>query len=243
MRITGGIAIFALIATAAFGQTRGQQYGSITGFGNILYPGTGHAPAHPPGGVSQLSNGYPLGRLGSLYGPSTRYRPVHPRHGASSIVAVPVYVGGYGYGYDPGYAAGAYPPAEAPPVDANAAPSVVINQNFIPERATPVVREYGPATQRGNTSESQSSGLKMYEAPSHPYVDQQATAVQEQQPTIYLIAFRDHNIVPALGYWTEGSTLHYVTVDHDMNQASLELIDRDLSKQLNAERGVEFKLR
>jgi hypothetical protein len=40
----------------------------------------------------------------------------------------------------------------------------------------------------------------------------------------------------------EGSTLHYVTVDHDLNQVSLNLIDRDLSQRLNSERNVEFRL-
>jgi len=40
----------------------------------------------------------------------------------------------------------------------------------------------------------------------------------------------------------EGSTLHYVSVEHSLNQASLDLIDRDLSYRLNDERGVEFKL-
>jgi hypothetical protein len=40
----------------------------------------------------------------------------------------------------------------------------------------------------------------------------------------------------------EGNTLHYVSVEHSMNQVSLDLIDRDLSQRLNDERGVEFKL-
>jgi hypothetical protein len=40
----------------------------------------------------------------------------------------------------------------------------------------------------------------------------------------------------------EGATLHYVTVDHALNQVSLDLIDRDLSQRLNSERSIEFKL-
>jgi len=67
-------------------------------------------------------------------------------------------------------------------------------------------------------------------------------AASDDQPTIYLIAFKDHSIVPALGYWMEGATLHYVSVEHALNQASIELIDRDLSQRLNDERAVEFKL-
>ena len=62
------------------------------------------------------------------------------------------------------------------------------------------------------------------------------------QPTLYLIAFKDHTIVQALGYWMENGALHYVSVEHTLNQASLDLIDRELSQRLNDERSVEFKL-
>jgi hypothetical protein len=66
--------------------------------------------------------------------------------------------------------------------------------------------------------------------------------VNDDQPTLYLIAFKDHSIVQSLGYWMEGSTLHYVSAEHSLNQVSSDLIDRDLSQRLNDERGVEFKL-
>ena len=62
------------------------------------------------------------------------------------------------------------------------------------------------------------------------------------KPTIYLIAFKDHRIVEALGYWTEGSILHYVSIEYALNHASISLIDPDLSRHLNHERGIEFKL-
>src|SRR5262249_42700851 len=132
--------------------------------------------------------------------------------------------------------------------NANAAPSVVINQNFVPDRPAPVVREYGAP---GPDGVEQSSGMRQYQAPaSHPYADAQAQVEQQarsprqgsDEPTLYLIAFKDHSIVQALGYWMEGNTLHYVSVEHSLNQASLDLIDRSLSQRLNDERGVEFKL-
>jgi hypothetical protein len=116
-------------------------------------------------------------------------------------------------------------------------PPVVINQNFVPPQANPMVREYGP----GGTSDDQSS-LKMYQAPTPGQSVPAAQPGNPDQATIYLLAFKDHSIVQALGYWMEGSTLHYVTMDHDLNQASLDLIDRDLSQRLNSERGVEFRL-
>ncbi len=117
----------------------------------------------------------------------------------------------------------------------NGAPSVVINQNFVPDRVNPMVQNYGDPG-------PDNSGMRLYQTPpTHPYADQR-TPAKDPEPTIYLLAFKDHNIVPALGYWMEGETLHYVSVEHSMNQASLGLIDRDLSQRLNDERGVEFKL-
>jgi hypothetical protein len=113
----------------------------------------------------------------------------------------------------------------------------VINQNFVPQSASPVVRDYN----WGDNSNGDQSGFRMYQAPvggSTP----SATPRAGEQPTLYLIAFKDHSIVQALGYWMEGSTLHYVSAEHSLNQASLDMIDREMSTRLNSERGVEFKI-
>jgi hypothetical protein len=40
----------------------------------------------------------------------------------------------------------------------------------------------------------------------------------------------------------EAGTLHYVTAEYSVNQASIVLIDRNLSQRLNDERGIAFKL-
>jgi hypothetical protein len=61
-------------------------------------------------------------------------------------------------------------------------------------------------------------------------------------PMLYLIAFRDNSISAALAYWTEGSTLRYVTMDHEQKQAPLAAVDRTLSERLNGERHVLFRL-
>ena len=240
--------LFASFISAAFGQGRPPFY-SVGGFGSVLYPGTGHAPVNngvPPSFPSRLGAnvaGRPFGFNGGFGGN-------HPAgHQRSVIVPYPVYYGGFGYGY--GYGNGydqpqAPPEPNAPIVNTNTAPSVVINQNFIPERTNPAMREYPPA----DGGDQQSTGMRLYQAPpSHPYADTQAPPperrpriVNDDQPTLYLIAFKDHTIVQALGYWMEGSTLHYVSVEHSLNQASLDLIDRDLSQRLNDERGIEFKL-
>jgi len=240
MRLFGVGILFLVSSALLFGQ-RGPTYGSLGGYGNVLYPGTGHAP-------NSAVNSFPAQLGATVAGrpiyPINAPRYAHPAgHARSVIVPYPVFVGG---GYYGGYAPDAY--AAPPPQDdsmywnPNAAPSVVINQTFVPDRAYPVVREYP-----GDTEPSGSSTMKLYPSPqSNPYADAQQQAEARKQaaetPTIYLLAFKDHNIVPALGYWMEGNTLHYVSVEHSMNQASLDLIDRDLSQRLNDERGVEFKL-
>lgn len=249
MRLIGVGIFFLASAGVMFGQ-RGPTYGSLGGFGNVLYPGTGHAPnsaanATFPARLGATVAGRPYG-YGYGY-PLRAPRAGHPGgHGRSVIVPYPVFVGG---GYYGGYAPDDYatpppqPEDEGQYVNPNGPPSVVINQNFIPERPNPVVRDYGSELQ----PPPDQSGMKLYQNSSHPY-ESQATQPQaprpaaDAQPTIYLLAFRDHNIVPALGYWMEGNTLHYVSVEHSLNQASLDLIDRDLSQRLNDERGVEFKL-
>jgi uncharacterized protein YbcV (DUF1398 family) len=89
------------------------------------------------------------------------------------------------------------------------------------------------------------------ENPTHPYADALAQQQQQQQaqpaadddkPTIYLIAFKDHRIVPAIAYWLDGDIVNYVTKEGSQNRVSLSLVDRDFSKQLNDERRVPFKL-
>ncbi len=231
--------MFLCLLGTAFGQGRGGQYWSLGGFGNVVYPGTGHAPGNlPPGGFAGT-------RVGNGFGGRGFGGVAHPQHGRTNIVLYPVYYGGYGYGYAPGYGYDpslGYAPAggDLPPVvNGPSMPPVVINQNFVPPQANPVVRDYGPS----GTSDDQQSSLKMYQAPTPGQsVPQNQQATNPDQATIYLIAFKDHTIVQALGYWVEGSTLHYVTMDHDLNQVSLGLIDRDLSQRLNGERNVEFRL-
>lgn len=247
-----GVGILFLVSSLVMFAQRGPAYGSLGGYGNVLYPGTGHAPNNAVNsfpaqlGATVAGRPYPYGY------PVNAPRYSHPSgHGRSVIVPYPVFIGGGG-GYYGGYAPDAYavpPPQQEDPGywNPNAAPSVVINQSFVPDRAYPAVREYsgdlGPAT-------SDSSPMKLYPSPqTNPYADAQQQQQQVQRrpapdapATIYLLSFKDHNIVPALGYWMEGNTLHYVSVEHSMNQVSLDLIDRDLSQRLNDERGVEFRL-
>jgi len=243
------VGVVFLASAALVLAQHGPTYGSLGGFGNVLYPGTGHAPnsaVNTYSGQVYTTGGGVYTTAGRPYGyPVNPPRYGHPgNHGRGVIVPYPVFIGG---GYYGGYAPDAYavPPSAPAPQDdqmyyPNQAPSVVINQTFVPDRGNPVVREYP-----GDTGAQESSGLRTYQSPqTNPYADmgQAPRSASEPQATIYLLAFKDHNIIPALGYWMEGNTLHYVSVEHSMNQVSIDLIDRDLSQRLNDERGVEFKL-
>jgi len=241
MRLLFPSALF--IAFTGLALAQGGPYHSVGGFGNVLYPGTGHAPSVPPGGST---GPYFFGRPGVGAAPGAGFygggAPVtHPQHRRTTVVLYPVYYGGYaaGYAYDPSYYGG----QAAPAVDPNAAPSVVINQGYVPPQANPLTREYSP-----DAVPDQQTGLRVYQNQSHPYSDMPPTTasvrqpVNDDEPTLYLIAFKDHSIVQALGYWMEGDALHYVSVERTLNQVSLNLIDRDLSQRLNDERGVPFKL-
>jgi len=241
MRCLVPVLLFAGSAVVAFGQGRANNVPwSLGGFGNVVYPAMGHAPG------ASVPVGQFAGR-GYSRGFANPNQAAHPYHGSTVIVPYPVYYGGY-YGYDPsaaGYANG-YAPSGPPPDDGSGGPglpSVVINQNFVPPQANPQVHDYTGDQSQQQPDQSQ-SGMKVYQSPpSHPYADAAQRAVGSgDQPTIYLIALRDHTIVQALGYWMEGSTLHYVSVEHTLNQVSSDLVDRDLSQRLNDERGLDFRL-
>jgi hypothetical protein len=239
--VVGPVLLMFGLCGLAFPQNHSGGVWSLGGFGSIVYPAMGHAPGAPVPVGQFASHGYSRG----FANPG---QASHPYHGAAVIVPYPVYYGGY-YGYDPSAYANGYGPGSAPPPDDGSQgpglPSVVINQNFVPPQANPQVREYtGDQTQPAQPPD-QSSGMKLYQAPpSHPYADAAAQRAvgSGDQPTIYLIALRDHTIVQALGYWMEGSTLHYVSAEHTLNQLSIDLVDRDLSQRLNDERGLDFRL-
>ncbi len=220
-----------LLAASVFGQSRGNynSYGSVSGFGSVVFPGTGH----PPGvGNFSITNPGFAGRLGATVNGTLRGPyGVNSHRRAVGVLpyAYPVYVGGYG-GYEAGYVNGGYAPQPyaaqpnvtfvAPPQQQ--APQVIINQNFGPGNL--------PNAQEGD-------GFHMYQAPGRPTSDSQPA-----DPRYYLIAYKDHSIYSALAYWVEASTLHYVTMQNTHNQASLDLVDVDFTKRLNQDRNMPFTL-
>jgi hypothetical protein len=81
------------------------------------------------------------------------------------------------------------------------------------------------------------SGL--YQAPA-PVPTPQEQAMADGR--YYLIAYKDHSIYTALAYWMENGALNYVTPQNAHNQVSLDLLDLDFTKQLNARRGQAFNI-
>lgn len=145
--------------------------------------------------------------------------------------AWPIYVGGV-YTNDPFYDYPYYPAQPnitviGAPYAAEPAPPVVITQAYAPPPpppspiVRPSIREYGPP-----------------EREPEPAGETAATAA----PQIYLVAFKDGVIRPALAYWVDGGTLHYVGRDRKQYQAPLTSLDREFSLQLNRERRVPFRL-
>ncbi len=241
MRLLGALGA-VLLAVVAGGTVYGQAK-SVGGFGNVVFPASGHAPAgvNPWGNI--VSPALPQGAAAFATGNSamagSRYGSLVPgftagsgngrgtgsgrrRGGSSGIYAYPVFIGGYGYapGYDNSQAEGA--PANG------AAPSqtpVVINQYF--------------GTQPAGDAPAPEAGASNF----HYY---QPQANEEQAPagdsTYYLIAFKDHTVYSAVAYYTDGDTLHYFTQGNVHNQVSLSLVDRALTEQLNRPRNVTVRL-
>lgn len=210
-----------------------QQHSGPSGFAG--HPGPVGAPSGavgiPTGAVGIPRGGGSFGSTpGARLSGSGRRAPLpppvaHPSHSRGTVVYYPVYYGGYYYGYDPSVNTYAQPapsndgdPGYAAP---GQSPVVILNQSYRPDVALPVMRDY--------------SNTPLPDGSVQP-------APNDDQPTIYLIAMKDHTIFPTVAYWVEGDTLNYVTTEGSPNRASLDLVDREFSRQLNDERHVEFKL-
>src|SRR5882672_3541008 len=110
------ISLLLLVSATAFAQRAGNNtgfntnsyarpntFGSITGFGNVVFPGTGHAPiVNHPLPLTTLGNhgNFGVGNRGN-FGNGRRFRE------NNNVIFVPYAIGGYGgYGggpYDNGY--------------------------------------------------------------------------------------------------------------------------------------------
>lgn len=146
-------------------------------------------------------------------------RPMVQRPGARPIY--PVAIGGY-YG-----GGGWYPQTQyvQPPVvvvtQQNAAPPpqpiLVMNPDYKPETAKPVMREYSNI--------------------SNPYENFTPGA-----PKVFLLALKDGTLRQSVAFWAEEGKLHFVQPDHKQGSVELDNLDRESTKRFNSERGVEIRL-
>ena len=234
MKALAGVLSLAL-TTGVFGQAVHRSFGSV------VYPG-GTSSTSPgttrnfgsvvfPGGMQTQSvyNGAPVIFLRPGVGATTpapagrgqnsNFRRI-PTNGRGTLLtpsyvyAFPIYVGG---GYDNSYVT--QDPAQQ-------------------QQANPVMIQAGPNGEYTTTGQRQP--IPIYEAQRQP------EAVEEPEPAAssapYLLAFKDHTILSAVAYWVDGETLHYFTTGSTHNQASISLLDRDLTERLNKELGTDFKL-
>lgn len=234
------VAILLLVSAAAFAQRGGMRSGSISpsrssGFGNILFPGTGG----PPGRHAPVSRGVPPGSFADRLGSTVSGFPPYTgssRSGHRRAIVVPYPVYGYGYGGYLGYSGYGYGYDQQPQQNVivlqqqpSTTPQVVINQDFSPDPpARPVVREY----------QTDPDGISIYEVPTP---SRQAAASAPETKT-FLIALKDQTIYAATSVWVEGNTLHYKNLQGVHNQVSGDLIDRELTQRLNRERSAEVSL-
>jgi hypothetical protein len=244
---------FVFAAALAFVPAAFAQHSPTGSYGNVLHPGVPspgalRAPALAPptagGGrvAGRIVNGpIDVGGIGS-----GRIGGGRRNFGGAVYIPYPVFGGyGMGYGFD-GFYASDYPnagynsgynagPQYSEPYSAEAAPpTVIINQNFQTDSVHPQFRDYSnvPLPEPGATAAP----------PAAPGTSQQAGALADDQPTVFLIAMQDHSIRPVIAYWVQGDALHYVTLEGVLDQVSMALVDRNFSKQLNAERNVPFAL-
>ncbi len=253
MRLTRCLAtLFTTAAALAFLPAVFAQHTPTGSYGNVLHPGVPspgalRAPALVPsaaGGVRIGGGGQPGGAriVGGGIG-NGRIGGGRRNFGGAVYIPYPVYGGyGMGYGFD-GFYASDYPgagnnqgPEYAEPYSAQPAPpTVIINQNFQTDSVRPQLRDYSnvPLPQPGAVGPSTTGA---------PAATPTQGALADDQPTIFLIAMQDRSIRPVIAYWVQGDTLHYVSLEGVLDHVSLALVDRDFSKQLNAERNVPFAL-
>ena len=157
---------------------------------------------------------------------SARRAPITTGTGAIAVpYAYPVYVGS---GYTDGsYGTGSY--ASAP---ATQQPNVVVV--YPPQPAPVIINQFGPGSMPPPEAGDRQP-VSSYQ-PATDRSDDQDSADR------YLIALKDHTIYSVVAYWVDGDTLHYFTAGNVHNQASLSLVDRDLTARLNKESGQEVNL-
>ena len=248
MKIVRGIGLVFLFAAAIGAQQRGglvsPQPFVAGSFGNVLFPGgssalpgiqRGFGNVVFPGGAgprlvvpfSATDPRFLLARpgvAGARFGRG--FGDGFGRRGGNVILApyaVPVYVGGF---YDNPYlGADGQPQQVAPPQ-----PQPNITVVYPPLQQPMVMSPYPDA-----------AGVAAAGPPA-PETQPAAGPPAAPEPETYLIAFKDRTIYSAVAFWVDGDTLHYFTSGNMHNQASLSLVDKELTQRLNKELGIDLRL-
>ena len=224
-----GMALLSASALLAQNQAGFVSTPGLTrGFGSVVFPGG--TSAMP--GIQRTTGSvlYPAGGGPQIGIPSIPYmNPTVPqgrpqqgrRPGGNAGYAYAVYVPNY---YDQQYyAQPAYAPQAAQPI-------TVI---YPPAPAPVIINHYGSGEMQ------QGPATRIFEMPGRK---QQVEETTQNEPVHYMLAFQDHSVYAAIAYWVDGDTLHYFTAGNTHNQASLSLVDRDLTDRLNRDTGVVVKL-
>jgi len=238
MKIPAVVAIMLLASIASLAQTRGA-----------VSSGGARAVASAPATPRAVGSGYPVGPVASPVFTGTPFtnggipgrigvgqNRLHvPRSSGAFLYPYPVYVGGYGYGgygYGSGYYDNSYAgqPGYGPEQQQ---PNVIVV--YPPQQPPVIVNQSGPGDPQYATRVQPQNLM-------YPPAPQAAQAEEPAETSHYLIAFKDHSIYSAVAYWVDGDTLHYFTTPTTHNQASVSLVDRELTDRLNKESGVEVKL-
>jgi len=230
MKLLVPIALMCVLTAQAqrgggMGGARGGMGGGVPvggGRGGVGVPGTpgiGHRPGFPVAPIAghgfrggAPSYGWGGYGLGLGWGWGVGSYGCPYSYPCSNYVTYP-YVGGYWPGYSD------VAPIQYAPTYSQPSMTVVYPpQQVQVERARPVTREYDEF------------GREVQPSPS------------TNASPIYLFAFEDHTIQAASSYRVEGATLHFVTLQNEQKKASIDSLDRDLTMQLNRERGVPVRL-
>jgi hypothetical protein len=232
------------LASSVFGQAVHRSFGSVVfpggtsstspgttrNFGSVVFPGgTQMQPVRGGAPVIGVRPGVGAGTLPQAgRGQNSNFRRTPMNGGGtrltpSYVYAYPVYIGGYDNSY-----ATQEPAPQQPNVTMIYPPR---------QQATPVMIQVGPDGEYTTLAPRQP--ITIYQAPERR---ETAEDPETATDTRYLLAFKDHTIYSAVAYWADGDTLHYFTTGNTHNQASISLIDRELTDRLNRELGIDFKL-
>jgi hypothetical protein len=214
MGTLAGFSMALLFSGALFGQ---YHFGApIFTAGNAVFP-AGTAATNP--NIQRFAS------TAASRG-AARRTPLTTGTGAIAVpYAYPVYVGS-------GYTDGSYGTGSYAGTPNTQQPNVVVV--YPPQPAPVIINQFSPGAMPPSSAGDRE--------PVNPYQPSTDRADDQSSADHYLIALKDHTIYSVVAYWVDGDTLHYFTGGNVHNQASLSLVDRDLTARLNKESGLEVNL-